>query len=342
MSSTNNLRRVLLALLLCAASPLCANAQTPEEFYKGKTLSLIIPNAPGGSFDLYARLLANHLGRFVLGHPAIVAQNMPGAAGMQAANYLYGIAPKDGTVLSVLVPNITLAQILGVQSIAYDTRRFNWIGRIIATTATLFTWHTSPTKTLADLKTRETLVASTGPLSQAEINSTMLNGVVGTKFKLIRGYKGSAEAALAVERGEADGTLMPWQFLKSAHADWVSEGKISIVARYVRHAIVERPDVRSVYDLAETEEQRSVLALFLGADEMGHPVAMPPGVPRERVEAVRLALAMMVKDPEFLADAVKRKLDLMPGGAAELEKTVAEAFGATPAAIEIARTYYRQ
>ena len=116
---------------------------------------------------------------------------MPGAAGMQAANYLTSIAPKDGTVMSVLVPNITLAQILGVQSIAYDTRKFNWIGRIIATTATLFTWHTSGTKTLADLKTRETLVASTGPLSQAEINSTMLNGVVGTKFKLIRGYKGS-------------------------------------------------------------------------------------------------------------------------------------------------------
>jgi tripartite-type tricarboxylate transporter receptor subunit TctC len=342
MSSMNHLRRVLLALLLSAASSQGTSAQTPEEFYKGKTLALIIPNASGGSFDLYARLLANHLGRFIPGHPAIVAQNMPGAAGMQAANFLYGIAPKDGTVLSVLVPNITLAQILGVQAIAYDTRKFNWIGRIIATTATLFTWHTSPTKTLADLKTRETLVASTGPLSQAEINSTMLNGVVGTKFKLIRGYKGSADAALAVERGEADGTLMPWQFLKSAHADWLGEAKISIVARYVRQAIPERPDVRSVYDLAETDAQRNVLALFLGADEMGHPIAMPPGVPRERVEAVRLALARMIKDPEFLADAAKRKLDLMPGRSDELEKTVTEAFAATPATIETARTYYRQ
>ena len=133
---------------------------------------------------------------------------MPGAGGMQAANYLASLAPKDGTVMSVLVPNITLAQVLGVQAIAYDTRTFNWIGRIVATTATLFTWHTSGTRTLADLKTRETLIASTGPLSQAEINSTMLNGVVGTKFKLIRGYKGSGEAALAVERGEADGEII--------------------------------------------------------------------------------------------------------------------------------------
>ena len=333
---------ILLALLVPLLSLRVACAQTPEEFYRGKTLSLIIPNAPGGSFDLYARLVTNHLGRFIPGNPSLIAQNMPGAAGMQAANYLYGIAPKDGTVLSVLVPNITLAQILGVPSIAYDTRKFSWIGRIVATTATLFTWHTSQTKTLADLKTRETLVASTGPLSQAEINSSMLNGVVGTRFKLIRGYKGSGEAALAVERGEADGTLMPWQFLKSAHADWIRDGKIAIVVRYVRHRIAERPDVPSVYDLAETAEQRNVINLFLGADDMGHPIAMPPGVPRDRLDAVRLALDRMVKDPEFLADAAKRNLDLLPGRFDELEKTVAEAFEATPAAIETARKYYKQ
>jgi tripartite-type tricarboxylate transporter receptor subunit TctC len=267
---------------------------------------------------------------------------MPGAAGMQAANYLTSIAPKDGTVLSVLVPNITLAQILGVQAIGYDTRKFNWIGRIVATTATLFTWHTSGTRTLADLKTKETLIASTGPLSQAEINSTMLNGVVGTRFKLIRGYRGSGEAALAVERGEADGTLMPWEFLKSAHSDWVREKKISIVARFVRRTIPERPDVRSVYDLAETPEQANVLRLFLGADEMGHPIAMPPDVPRDRVEAVRNALAAMVRDPQFLGDAARRQLDLLPGRHDELEKTVAEAFAASAAEIEIARRYFKQ
>lgn len=332
----------LLASLICAVPPQASKTQTVAEFYKGKTLSLIIPNAPGGSFDLYGRLVADNLGRFIPGHPSIVPQNMPGAAGMQAANYLAGIAPKDGTVMAVLVPNITLAQVLGVRAIAYDTRKLNWIGRIIATTATLFTWHTSGTKTLADLKTRETLIASTGPLSQAEIDSTMLNGVVGTKFKLIRGYKGSGEAALAVERGEADGTLMPWEFLKSAHADWIRDGEISIVASYVRRPIPMRPDVRSVYELAETAEQRSVLDLFLGSDEMGHPIAMPPDVPRDRIEAVREALDTMVDDPEFVADAARRKLDLRPGRAEELERSVAEAFAATPAAIEIARKYYKQ
>jgi tripartite-type tricarboxylate transporter receptor subunit TctC len=240
------------------------------------------------------------------------------------------------------VPNITLAQVLGVQAIAYDTRKLNWIGRIVATTATMFTWHTSSTKTLADLKTRETLLATAGALSQAEIDSTMLNGVVGTRLKLIRGYKGSAEAALAVERGEADGTLMPWEFIKSAHADWLRDGKITVVATYTRHGIPGRPDVHSVFELAQTAEQRGVLSLFLGSDEMGHPIAMPPDVPRERVAAVRTALNGMVEDPDFLADAAKRQLDLLPGRAEELERSVAEAFQATPAAIEIARKYYRQ
>lgn len=332
----------LLAGVICVLSGGAPRAQTVEEFYKGRTLSLVIPNAPGGSFDLYARLVADNLGRFIPGHPSIVPQNMPGAAGMQAANYLASIAARDGSVMSVLVPNITLAQILGLPGVTYDVRRFNWIGRVIATTATLFTWHTSATRTLADLKTRETLIATTGALSQAEINSTMLNGVVGTKFKLIRGYKGSGEAALAVERGEADGTLMPWEFLKSAHADWISQGTIAIVARYVRRPIRERPDIPSVYELAQTPEQQAVLGLFLGADEMGHPIAMPPGTPPERVATVRAALATMVDDPAFAADAARRGLDLLPGRAEELESAVAEAFQAPAAAIEIARKYYRQ
>jgi len=334
--------RCLVAISMALVAAPAARAQTAEDFYKGKTLTLVIPNAPGGSFDLYARLVSDNLGRFIPGHPLIIPQNMPGAAGMLAANYLTTIAPKDGTVMAVLVPNITLAQILGVPAVAYDTRKFNWIGRIIATTATLFTWHTSQTKTLADLMNRETLIAGTGPLSQAELDSAMLNGVVGTKFRIVRGYKGSGEAALAVERGEADGTLMPWQFLKSAHADWLADNKISLVAIYVRRPIPEHPEVHSVFDLAQTPEQRSVLNLFLGSDEMGQPIAMPPGVPRDRVEIIRTALDAMIKDPAFLADAAKRKLDLLPGSADELEKIVTEAFEASPAAVETARKFYKQ
>jgi tripartite-type tricarboxylate transporter receptor subunit TctC len=342
MSFSTFARRWLFASWMCLVTTQILHAQTVEEFYKGKTLTLLIPNAPGGSFDLYARLVADNLGRFIPGHPFILPQNMPGASGMMAANYLTSIAPRDGTVMSVLVPNIAVAQIIGMQAIAYDVRKFNWIGRLIATTAVFFTWHTSQIKTLADLKTRETLIAGTGPMSQAELGSTMLNGVVGTKFKIVRGYKGSGEAALAVERGEADGTLMPWEYIKSAHSDWLAGNKISLVAIYVRRPIAEHPEVPSIYDLAETPEQRGVLTLFLGSDEMGQPIAMPPGVPQDRVEAMRAALDSMVKDPEFLADAAKRKLDLRPGTAEELENIIAEAFASSPATIDIARKYYKQ
>ena len=336
---------MLLARLALAAATIflaqAAPAQTPAEFYKGRNIQLIIPNAPGGSFDLYGRLVAAHLGAFIPGRPSIIPQNMPGAGGMQAANFIFGLAPKDGTALSVLVPNVALAQVLDVQSITYDVRKLNWVGRAVATTSTMFTWQTSPTKKVADLKTRETLLATTGSISQAEIDCSMLNGVVGTRIKLIRGYKGSGDAALAVERGEAEGTLMPWEFIKAAHADWVEQHKINLVARFVHHPIREHPEVPSVFDLADTDEQRAVLNLFLGADEMGHPIALPPDVPRDRVEAVRTAFATMLKDPDFLADAARQHLDLLPGRYDELEKTVAEAFAATPAAIEIARKYFR-
>jgi len=332
--------RPALAAAMCLLAPL-AQAQTPAEFYKGRNVQLIIPNAPGGSFDLYGRLVAAHLGAFIPGRPSIIPQNMPGAGGMQAANFIYGLAPKDGSALSILVPNVALAQVLDVQSISYDVRRLNWIGRAVATTSTMFTWQHSATKKLADLKTRETLLATTGSISQAEIDCQMLNGVVGTRIKLIRGYKGSGDAALAVERGEAEGTLMPWEFIKAAHADWLEQGKINLIARFVHHPIREHPEVPSVFDLADTPEQRAVLNLFLGADEMGHPIAMPPEVPRERVEAVRTAFAAMLQDPDFLADAARQHLDLLPGRHDELERTVAEAFAATPAAIEVARKYFR-
>jgi len=332
--------RLALAAAICLLAPI-AQAQMVAEFYKGRNVQLIIPNAPGGSFDLYGRLVATHLGAFIPGHPSIVPQNMPGAGGMQAANFIYGLAPKDGTALSILVPNVALAQVLDVQSITYDVRKLNWIGRAVATTSTMFTWQRSATKTLKDLKARETLLATTGSISQAEIDCQMLNGVVGTRIKLIRGYKGSGDAALAVERGEAEGTLMPWEFIKAAHADWVEQGKINLVARFVHHPIREHPEVPSVFDLADTPEQRAVLNLFLGADEMGHPIALPPDVPRERVEAVRTAFAAMLQDPDFLADAARQHLDLLPGRYDELEKTVAEAFAATPAAIEVARKYFR-
>lgn len=316
-------------------------AQTPEQFFRGRTLNLVIPNAPGGSFDLYGRLTAMHLGRSLPGRPAIVAQNMPGAGGMIASNWLYGVAPKDAAAMGILVPNVALAQVIGVSAIAYDVRKFNWIGRIVSPTATLFTWHTSATRNLADLKTRETIVASTGPLSQVEITSRMMNGVVGTKFRIIEGYKGTTDATLALERGEVEAVVMPWTLMKLAHPDWIADNKINIIAQYTRKPVGDLASVPSVFELAQSADERGVFSLFFGPDEIGQPLVLPPGVPAERVEALRQAFEAMNRDPEYLADAARQKLELTPASWRELEKTVTEAFQATPQQLEIARKYYQ-
>jgi tripartite-type tricarboxylate transporter receptor subunit TctC len=328
---------VILGALFAAQS---AHAQTIANFFKGKSIALVIPNAPGGSFDLYGRLVARHLGRHMPGQPTIVPQNMPGASGMIAANWLYGIAPQDGTAMGILIPNIALAQVIGMSEIKYDVRKFNWVGRIVSPTATLFTWHTSGTKTVADLRRRETVIASTGPLSQAEITSQMMNGIAGTKFKVIPGYKGTTDAILALERGEVEAGIFPWTFMKLSHPDWIADKKVNVVAQYTRTPIADLPNVPTIFELAETDDLRGVFTLFFGPDEIGQPLALPPTVPAERVDSIRKAFDDMFKDPDFLADAEKQKLLLTPASWQDLAKTVEEAFRATPEQIAIARRYF--
>ena len=231
----------------------------------------------------------------------------------------------------------------GVQTCALPiyVRKYNWVGRIVSPTASLVTWKTARTKVIADLKKHETIVASTGPLSQAEITSRMMNGVVGTKFRIIEGYKGTGDAVLAMERGEVESVAMPWTFIKAAYPHWLAEKSVNIVAQYTRKPIADLPDTPSVFVLAETADERGVFGLFFGPDEIGQPLVLPPGVPQERVDAMRAAFEAMLKDADFRADAARQKLDLSPASWRDLEKTVAEAFEATPKQIEIARKYYQ-
>ena len=335
--------RLMTGLLLGLAAmtlSVAAQAQGVADFFRGKSIALIIPNAPGGSFDLYGRLVARHLGKHIPGQPTLVPQNMPGASGMIAGNWLFGIAPQDGTAMGILIPNIAIAQVIGMPEIKYDVRKYNWIGRIVAPTATLFTWHTSGTKRVADLRNRETVIASTGPLSQAEITSQMMNGLAGTKFKIIQGYKGTTDAILAMERGEVEAGIFPWTFMKLSHPDWLAQGKVNVVAPYTRSPIADLPNVPTIFELAQTEDLRGVFNLFFGPDEIGQPLALPPNVPAERVEAIRRAFDVMIKDPDYLADAEKQQLALTPATWQELEKSVADAFKATPDQIAVAKKFF--
>lgn len=332
---------IAVAGSILAIGGAAAQTQSSEDAFRGRNISVIIPNAPGGSFDLYGRLVARHIGRFIPGSPNAVPQNMPGAGGMISANWLYEIAPKDGSVVGISVPNIALAHVLQIGPIRYDARKFNWIGRIVSPTATLFTWRTSPTKTVADLRVHETLIASTGPLSQANITSQMMNGVAGAKFKIIAGYKGTSDAIIALEQGEVQAAIFPWTFIKGSRPDWVRDKMINIVAQYTRRLNPELPGVPSIFDLAETDEQRQIFSLFFGPDEIGQSLLYPPGVDAERVKMMRDAFAAMIADKAFNADAQMQKLDLSTATWQEVEESVDEAYKATPSQIETAKKYYK-
>ena len=266
-----------LTLITSAIAP--AHAQSVEQFYKGRTVNLIIGFDVGGSLDVYARLAARHLGRFIPGRPTIVPQNMPGGSGLTAANYLYRVTPQDGSVLGVIHPNSAFAQIIGMSGIAYDARRFNWVGRLTSSNSVFYTWHGSATRTLADLMRHETIVGGIGPLTDGAIFSRMTNTVLGTRIRMIQGYKGTAAANLAMERGEVEGLFNIWEGMKSLNADWIRDRTINLVAQFATQRHPELPDVPAIIEAAHTDGQRDVVRLFLSTAEVGRTLLLPPDVP---------------------------------------------------------------
>ncbi len=329
----------LAAAIAAAIALTCwsAKAEPIEDFYRGKTMRMLIGYGPGGGYDIYGRLVAEFLPKHLPGHPTIVPQNMPGASGLTAANYLYRVAPKDGSVLGVIHPNSAFAQVIGMKSIQYDARRFNWIGRLTSSNSVLYTWHTSPTRTPADLLARETLIGGIGPLTDGAIFSRMTNTVLGTRIKMIQGYKGTAAANLAMERGEIEGMFNIWEGMKSLNADWIRDRKIGLVVQFVTRRHPELPDVPAIIEMAQTDAQRDVIRLFLSTAEIGRHIMMPPDVPADRVAAVRQAFVDMLRDPEFLADAKRAHLELNSLDGEGLQKLNIDAFNAPASAVETAQ-----
>jgi tripartite-type tricarboxylate transporter receptor subunit TctC len=325
--------------VLIATSPLAA--QTPEQFYRGKTVNMIIGFDVGGGYDIYARLGARHLGDYLPGAPKIVPQNMPGAGGLAAMNYLYRVAAKDGSVIGATHANIALGQIMGGNNIEYDARKFNWLGRLTSTIVVHYAWHTSPTKTFADLKTRETLTAGTGPSSDSVVLPRVLNAILGTKFKVITGFKGTADANLAMERGEVEMAVKPWEAVKSENAEWLRDKKINLLIQYSVNRHRDLPDLPTIVERMETEDQRQIMRLFVSTSEIGRTMVIPPEVPKDRVDALRSAFDKMMQDATLIAEAEKLKLDLDPLGGADLQKVVASMFDVTPAVVEQAHRLFQ-
>jgi tripartite-type tricarboxylate transporter receptor subunit TctC len=317
-----------------------ASAQTHEQFYAGKTIDFVIGYPPGGSNDTLGRLVARHLGKHIPGNPTLVPKNQPGAGSFLAVNTVFNVSPKDGTVIAIGPPTIALDEKLGTQGVRFKTAELNWIGRLDSLVNIVFMWKTSPVKTFADAQKIQATLSGTGVGSTVSIYPTVMNNVLGTRFKLIMGYKGSSDAMLAVERGEVEGHSTSWTALKVAHPDWLRDGSVTILAQFALKRHADLPDIPTAVDLARNDEERAILRAVMNATEVGTAFFTTPGVPADRLTVLRRAFDATLADPELLADAQKINVGVSPMAGEELQTLVAEVSKLPPALLDKVRAAY--
>ena len=326
--------------LLLALSAQCVRADEVADFYRGRTIQIVAGHEVGTGFDFYGRALARHIGRHIPGNPTVISQNMVGAVGIVAANWLYNLAPKDGTSLVIFAHTVPLEPILGQGAGKFDPRRFNWIGNMDEAVGVCGVWHSIGVKAFSELQSREILVGASGsgaagPLSVSPI---ALKNILGARLKVIQGYKGSTEIKLALARGEVQGICgLPLSTLK---AEWKDHWEKDEFIPLLQLSRTPHPDLAKaphIFDLARTVEERQVLDLIFGVQAMGRPFAAAPGTPPERATALRAAFTATMRDPAFLAEARKINLDLKPMSGENLAALLEQFQAAPPAIVERAR-----
>lgn len=328
------MKRVMLAAALsCAALMMAGAASAQDMFFKGKTLTMLSPSTPGGSYDFYARIAARYMSEYLPGKPNYVVQNMPGAGGMKAANFVYNVAPKDGTVLGLM--NQTLAHyqmLLDTDGVQFDVGKFTWIGRVAPTVTLVMVWGEAPAKTVEDMKTVETLFGASSAVSQSYMIPMMMKNLLGYKARPIVGFSGAAEIYLAMERGEVHGRTGSAETVVASHPDWFKTGKMRVLAELGAELDPDAPPAPLLVDLAPNEEARKIIEFFQSYTVFGNPYAGPPGLPAARTKMLRDAFDEAMKDPGFLADMKKSQMAVGPMTGADLQK-IAEAVSATDPAI---------
>jgi tripartite-type tricarboxylate transporter receptor subunit TctC len=323
---------LITAALVAAAS--AAVAQTPEAFYRGKQVRLIIASGSGGGYDTYGRVLARWMPNYVPGKPTFVVQNMDGAGGLKATNYTYAVVPKDGTYFTATYNALTIEQLIGGHGVEYDTLKFNWIGSMGKQQQICTTWHTSPIKTIEDAMKREVVTSSTGATGNSSTLPALLNQLLGTKFKVINGY-GTSEMRLAVERGEVEGVCgLSYTTLLASSPGWILDKKINILLQTGDKRHPAMPDVPLAVEKAPTAEGKAVLRLYSTPEEIGRPFVAPPNVPKDRVDALRRAFDATMKDKGFLEDAEKTHLEIDPVTGEDMEKLLKNAYASPPAVVD--------
>jgi tripartite-type tricarboxylate transporter receptor subunit TctC len=322
---------LLVSVALGAAMSVnAASADPVADFYKGKTIRITVGFGAGGGYDLYARALAEFMGRHIPGKPSMVVENMPGAGSVRATNHIYSVAPKDGTAIGATNQNMPMYQLLGGPGAQFDAAKFNWLGSMAHSNGTLYTWHTSGVKTIEDSKKKEVALGGTGNTSDSHIFPTMMNHLLGTKFKVINGYQGSKDIHIALERGELMGRGgNSWASLTTSNQQWLDEKKINLLVQIGFEKEPEIPDVPLLLDLAKTEKDKQVVTVITLPTAIGYAHFMAPEVPAERVATLRKAYAETMKDPDFLAAGKKRNMLIRPQTGEQIEALVKKA-AATP------------
>jgi tripartite-type tricarboxylate transporter receptor subunit TctC len=338
-SSTRAGAALLTGLTLLAGSD-AADAQSVADFYKGKTVTILVGSDVGGGYDLTARTLAHHFARHIPGHPNIIVQNKPGASSLVAANYAYEISPKDGTVIAAVQRPIPFQTLFGDAGVRFDVRKMQWLGSSTNELGVVVAWHTAPQQTVNDLFRLEMVVGGNGPATDTELFPRAMNRVLGTRFRIVSGYPGQAQIALAMEREEVQGTGN-WSFsdIEKGHPDWLTTKKIRILLQ-LGLAKSPNPDLRDVplvMDIARDPDERHVFEILMGMKALGRPYFVAPGVPQDRTDALRAAFMATMNDPEFLDEAKRVLGPIDPISGPDMQAIVSSVYALPPEVIATAR-----
>lgn len=322
-------KRIFAAIAVLALTALPAQAQDVADFYRGKSLNLIIGFSVGGGYDLYARMLARYMGKHIPGNPTIVPQNMTGAGSMRAAQYIYSIAPKDGLTFGTFSRMAAINPLID-RNFQFAATKFAWLGSITNDVTTCLTWHSSPVKTYKDFLEKPSILGAQAPGSEIDIFASLHKNVLGANVRLASGYPGTNEIMLAMERGEVDGVCgLAWTTVKAQRANWISEKKINVL---IQNSIRREPDLADVpmiLDQTTDREKLQILKLFVATHQFARPFAAPPDIPTDRRDALVAAFDATVKDPEFLADTNRRDMEVAPVTAKSMNEMLTELY-ATP------------
>jgi tripartite-type tricarboxylate transporter receptor subunit TctC len=325
-----------IAIIACSIGN--AAGQSPADFYTGKVITIVLGSEGGSGYGLHAHLLAHHLGRHVPGHPSVIVQNMPGASSIRAANYVYNIAPKDGTVIAAVQRTVPFEPLFGETSVQYDVQKINWLGNTATETGLAVAWHTAPHRTAADIFKHPMIVGGAGPATGTEMYARALNSVLGAQLRIVSGYQTMASLTLALERGEIEGIAnWSWSSIQNSRAAWVSGGKIRLLMHMGLHDIPERPDIPSVLTLTRNEEERQIFQLLMYNGALGRPYFIGPGVPDDRVRALQTAFTDTLRDADFLDEARRTGLEIDPHSGAEVREIILHAYSLPAAVLKKAR-----